>query len=254
MAIITNINVDFYDKKYILINAKQFDKNSRFLSMTCYNRGELFTLNSDQHTAYVRYKKADDYSVLEECDISEGKASVELTEDMLAASGMCYVDLIIVEGGNAQYDAYTGKIISIDGSSILSTMTFCIDVSETAVENSEIESNYDFNVLNDALDELNANYEEAIVTARKWAIGDETVTDNGDGLEIPSNSNSAYFWCKQAQAAAVGQVTVVTGIKCTNDTDYRNGLVAITAENVGAISTDDIATVSEVATYLGIEI
>lgn len=252
LQITTNIDVDFYDKKYILINAKQNDKYSRFLSVTCYNHGTLFTLNKEIHSAYIRYKKADDYSVLDSCIINEGKVIVELTEQMLAVSGICYADLIIIEGGNAKFDNYTGKLTGVEDSSILSTMTFRIDVSEVAVENSEIESNYNFDSLNEALDELNAGYEDVIVTARKWAIGDETVEDNGDGLETPSNTNSAYYWCKQAQAAAVGQVSVVTGIQFPDSSDYKNGQVSIDAKKVGAIPTSDIATVDEIKDFLGI--
>ena len=49
---IININVDFYDKKYILINAKQLDKGSRFLLVTCYNHGTLFSLDSASQSVY----------------------------------------------------------------------------------------------------------------------------------------------------------------------------------------------------------
>ena len=92
---IINMNVDFYDKEYILINAKQYDDKSRWISVTCYNQGELLGLNSNEHTAYVRYKKADGYGVLNTCRIdSKGRILVELTEQMLAAVGVCYVDII----------------------------------------------------------------------------------------------------------------------------------------------------------------
>lgn len=190
-----DINVDFYDKKYILINAKQLDKNSRFLSVTCYNHGELFHINSGEHAAYIRYKKADGYSVLNSCEINiKGKIIVELTEQMLAAEGICYADLIIVEGGVAQFDSDTGVMVGIEGSSILSTMTFCIDVSEAAVENSEIESNYDFDALNEALDELNAEYTEVILAARSWAIGG---TDSRDG----EDENNAKYYAQLAEGS-----------------------------------------------------
>lgn len=242
---ITNINVDFYDKKYILVNAKQLDKQSRYLSVTCYNHGELFALNPVKHSAYIRYKKADEYSVLNSCNIDEGRAIIELTEQMLAAAGICYADLIIVEGGSAQFDSNTGVMIGIDGSSILSTMTFCIDVSEMAVENSEIESNYDFDGLNNALDELNASYQDVIQKARLWAVGTNDDT-------VPSDTNNAKFWAEVAAKNATGQISVVTGTKGDNETDYRTGQVNITAENVGAIPSTDIATIDEVKNYLSI--
>lgn len=240
----TNINVDFYDKKYILINAKQNDKNSRFLSVTCYNHGEPFALSST-HSAYIRYKKADEYSVLDSCTIDKGKVIVELTEQMLAASGMCYADLIIVEGGSATVNADTGVITGINGSSILSTMTFCIDVSETAVDNSDIESNYDFDGLNETLDEMKANYQNVVKTARSWAVG-------GTGIRDGEDEHNAKYYAELALKNAYGGDSIVTGIKCTNDISYRNGQVTISAYNVGAIPTTDIATTNEVKEYLGI--
>ena len=161
---ITNINVDFYNKKYILINAKQYDKNSRFLLATCYNHGEIYPINAREHSAYIRYKKSDNNSVFNFCEINfKGKILIELTEQMLASDGICYVDLVIVNKGSAKVDIETGEIIAIDNASILSTMTFCIDVSETAIDNSDIESSYEINVLNETLKEYEADYHKHFV-------------------------------------------------------------------------------------------
>lgn len=240
----TNINVDFYDKKYILINAKQNDKNSRFLSVTCYNHGELFTLSAT-HSAYIRYKKADEHSVFNVCEINKGKVIIELTEQMLAVCGICYADLIIVEGGSAIVDANTGVITGIEGSSILSTMTFCIDVSETTVDNAQIESNYECNVLNETLDKYEAEYQNIVKTAKSWAEG-------GTGIRDGEDERNAKYYAELALKNAYGESSIVTGIKCTNDSAYRNGQVTISAYNVGAIPTADIATTNEVKEYLGI--
>ena len=164
---ITNINVDFYDKKYILINAKQCDKHSRFLSVTCYNHGEVYPINASEHSAYIRYKKSDNNSVFNFCEINRhGKIQVELTEQMLISDGICYADLVIVNKGSASVNSETGEIVVIDNASILSTMTFCIDVSESAVLNSNIESSYEFDGLNAALERAEAEYTEVIRTAR----------------------------------------------------------------------------------------
>ena len=241
-----DINVDFYDKKHILINAKQYDKNSRFLSITCYNHGAICPISSDKHAAYIRYRKSDGYGVLNLCEINDaGKIIVELTEQMLAASGICYADLIIVKSGSANVDPDTGKIVGIDGSSILSTMTFCIDVSEVPVDNCEIESNYDFDGLNKSLDELNAEYTNVILAAQSWAVG-------GTGLRDGEDVNNSKFWAEVAARNATGQISVVTGAKGDNEMVYRTGEVNITAENVGAVSTADVSTVDEVKNYLGI--
>ena len=89
----TNINVDFQDNRYTLINAKQYDDCSRWITITCYEKGKFYNLSSSKHTAYVRYRKADGHGVLNSCRINtKGEVLVELTEQMLAAEGMCYVD------------------------------------------------------------------------------------------------------------------------------------------------------------------
>ena len=244
---ITNINVDFYDKKYILINAKQYDKNSRFLSVTCYNHGEICSINPDEHSAYIRYRKADNNSVFNFCEINNnGKILVELTEQMLASDGICYADLVVVNKGNAIIDSDTGKIINIENASVLSTMTFCINVSESAIENSDIESSYEINLINETLEKYEADYSNVVQTARSWAVG-------GTGIRDGEAENNSKYWAEVAAQNATGQVIVVTSIKGDNETSYRSGQVNITADNVGAVSTNDVATIDEVKEYLGIE-
>ena len=220
---ITNINVDFYDKKYILINAKQLDKSSRFLSVTCYNHGEIFHINSGEHSAYIRYKKADDNSVFNFCDIDrKGNILVELTEQMLASDGICYADLVIVNKGSAEVDVDTGEIIAINNSAILSTMTFCIDVSETAVLNSNIESSYEYNGLNKALEDANAEWSSVIKSAKSWAVGGTGIRDGEDAdnakyyaKQSLSNLNSAIDNCNLSKSYAVGN----TGVRINENAD-----------------------------------
>ena len=192
----TNINVDFYDKKYILINAKQFDKKSRFLSITCYDHGIPLSLNEGEHSAYIRYKKADNNGVFNFCEIDrKGKIIVELTEQMLAADGICCADLVIVNEGGAKVDTQTGEIIGIENTSILSTMPLHIDVTETAVANSNIESSYEFNGLNTALEKAEAEYTEVMKTSKSWAVGDTGIRDG-------ENTNNSKYWSAQSKNSA----------------------------------------------------
>lgn len=186
---IANISVDFYDKKYISINAKQLDRKTRFLSVTCYSHGELCPLNSGEHSVYVRYKKPDGYSVFNFCDInSKGKILVELTEQMLAVAGICYTDLVIANKGSAVVDENTGEIVTIDDSGILSSMPFYVDVFETAFENSEIESSYEYNALNEMIVKAETEYSEVIKMAKSYAIGG---TGERDGEDI---DNAKYYY------------------------------------------------------------
>lgn len=190
----TNINIDFCEKRHILINAKQLDRDSRFLSVTCYNNGELYSLNNGEHAAYVRYRKADNYGVFNNCDINNrGKIIVKLTEQMLSTEGICYADLIIVNKGEATVNPNTGEINElIANASVLSTMTFCIDVSEVTVANSDIESTYEFTLLNENLEKYWADFEDVMKTSKSWAVGETDVRDGED-------TNNSKYWATQSK-------------------------------------------------------
>lgn len=361
---ITNLNVDFCDKKYILINAKQNDKKSRYLSITCYNHGELFFVDYRSHAAYIRYKKSDGYSVFNFCEITkDGKILVELTEQMLASSGICQAELVLVNRCQAEVDAETGEIINIDRATVLSTMIFHVDVSEAVVDNAQIESSYEYSAFNQSLENYWADFEKVMQTSKSYAVGNaggirenedfdnakyyselafnnknmsdesaksaaksesnaknsETNASNSESNAkiykdnantymnnaetymnearksesnakiseynaISSENNakdseeSAYNYSVISQRYAVGGTNTVTdedidnakyyyekareivigasviGVKGDREETYRTGNVNLTAENVGAVSIDDIATVNDVIEYLGLDI
>ena len=240
---ITDINVDFYDKKYILINAKQLDKKSRFLSVTCYNHGTLFPINSGEHSAYIRYKKSDDYSVFNFCEIDyKGKILVELTEQMLASDGICYADLVIVNKGEANVDTNTGKIVAIDDASVLSTMTFCIDVSETAVENSEIESSNEYHGLSELLMKAESDYNEVILTSKSYAIGNTGIRDG-------ENTDNAKYYYKLSKSYAVGNADNIRENENADNSKYYYELSDINKTNAAesANSANDSAESASVS-------
>ena len=195
-TLIININIDFYDKKYILINAKQLDKNSRFLSVTCYNHGELCSINASEHSAYIRYKKSDNNSVFNFCQIDrKGKILVELTEQMLISDGICSADLVIVNKGSAEVDAETGEIVAINNAAILSTMPIHIDVVGSPIDNSDVESSYEYNALNELLEKAETDYQEVVLMAKSYAIG-------GTGVRANENSDNAKYYSEQALQSA----------------------------------------------------
>lgn len=211
---ITNINVDFYDKKYIMLNAKQYDDCSRWIYITCYNDGSLYNLSNNKHTAYIRYKKADGRKVLNSCRInSKSEVMVELTEQMLSASGVCYVDLMIVNKGSAIVNVDTGRITTNDGSAIMSTMAFCIDVQEAAVDNSAIESSDEYNGLVDLLERAETEYGEVVQLARSYAIGD------ADNIRENEDYDNSKYYSRMSKSWAVGDTGVRTG-ENTNNSKY----------------------------------
>ena len=193
----TPLNIDFYNKKYILINAKQYDKKSRFLEVTCYNRGQVMSINAGEHAAYIRYRQADENGVFNECQIDrKGKILVELTEQMLVADGICMADFVLVNKGDAKIDVDTGEVLYIDNACILSSMVFHIDVTEVPIDNHDIESSYEYNGLNTALEKAEAEYKEVIQLSKSYAIG------NADGIRENENYDNAKYYYEQALNSA----------------------------------------------------
>ena len=262
---ITNIDVDFYDKKYRLINAKQLDRGSRFLLVTCYNHGTPFSLDYASQSAYIRYKKADDYSVFHLCKINnDGTILVELTEQMLAAAGICTADLVIVNKRIADINEDTLEV-AVRDAEILSTMTFLIDVSEIAAENSEIESSYEYSGLNAALSEANAEYSKVIKWARSYATGDGGVryneeTDNAkyyyeQSLNNASNASQSEINAKTSEInaktsetnAAKSESSALTSANnaLTSETNAKNSETASALSESNAKTSEENALVSE---------
>jgi hypothetical protein len=114
---------------------------------------------------------------------------------MLSADGVSCADLVIVNEGEAKVDVQTGEIIYIENASILSTMPLHIDVVGTATENSDIESSYEFNGLNTALEKAEAEYTEVILASKSWAVGDTGVR-NGE------NTDNAKYYSRQSSNSA----------------------------------------------------
>ena len=246
LEVLKNINVDFYDTKYIMINAKQYDDRSRWISITCYNQGSLFNISASKHSAYVRYRKADGYGVLNYCRINHrGEILVELTEQMLAAGGVCYVDLIIVNKGAAIANVDTGEIITIDGSQILSTMAFCVNVYESTIENPEIESSYEYDALNEMLKKAEADYTEVIRLSKSYAVGD------ADDIRENENFDNSKYYCEQAGISASnaktseGKALVSETNAATSETNAKTSETNASVSETNASVSETNAATSE---------
>ena len=163
---VREIDLDVSKNQYIKLDVKQYDRNTRYILITCYHQGEFIPINKTSHFASIRYWKPDEYGVFNTCEITEdGKILVELTEQMLAVAGVCYVDVVIHENVNLSVNIIeteegTVRIEDAGDSGILSTMQFIVYVHEAAFDNELVESSYEYNALNDLMTEARRNYTE----------------------------------------------------------------------------------------------
>lgn len=230
--IIKEIDVDFYNRHLTVINAKRQDKLSRFVLINCYNQGEVFKLDSSIISAYVRYKKADGIGVFNSCEITDdGQIQLELTEQMLATAGSCHADIVIVDNSKYSSQSDIGQSLESRDGYILSSMTFCINVIDSALENSVIESSYEYNALNKLLSKATTDYSAIISECRLSAENAESMAS--DSLESATMSKSY----------AVGGTSSRENEDTDNAKYYYDQIKAI-------VPVFEIATIAEVREYL----
>lgn len=247
--IIKNINVDFYDDKYILINAKQYDGKSRYINVTCYNQGKIFNLSPTKHSVYVKYKKPDEHTVFNFCTITPiGQIEVELTEQMLAVSGMCDVDLVVVNKGSAVVNIDTGEITTVVNAEELGTMTFRIYVYESSVDNSVIESSDEYSGLTKLLADANAEYERVIKASQHWSTMSQSYAMGGTDIEgrvgVEDADNSKYY-SQLSKSYAIGD-TDVREMEDIDNSKYYSEQAAISV-NFAATSASEAKNSAEEA-------
>lgn len=136
-----DISLDLYDNKIICINAKQEDIDSRYICVTVTEKGKLFSLNKDTFIAQVRCRKPDGKFVHNDATITDdGKAIIKLTQQMLAVDGKCLMDLTLLQYPvNKDFDNYN--------MTVLSPMSFYVNVVETPTVSVEIISTNEFNTM-----------------------------------------------------------------------------------------------------------
>ena len=171
LQITKKITLDFQNKNIVSVNAKQYDKETRYIEITVINQGSLYTLDKNSVTAFIRLRKPDSLGVFNSCQITDqGKILVELSEQCLSSPGKANADIVLVEKIFSSGQVSIDDINKLD-SPILSTMNFNVNIVPTALENSAIESSYEFNALNKALSQIDYNN-------KKVETLDKTLTDN----------------------------------------------------------------------------
>ena len=264
------INIDVSQYKYISVNAKQYDRNLRYILITCYNQGELLPINRNTHFASIRYRKPDNYGVFNSCEITQdGRILVELTEQMLAVAGTCYADVVIHKNVELVTDIGT-TIVNVDdkdlevlkledlhNNEIISTMTFIVYVHESAIDNLEIESSYEYNKLNDLIAKAENNYEivmnscndskvaakaseEAAEASKNAAATSETNADKSAKAAKTSETNAD----KSAKAAKASEEATEASKNAaatseTNASDYADKAESYAVGGTGTRENED---------------
>lgn len=245
---IKEISLDLYRRKIVTVEAKQYDKFSRYLLVTCLDHGTFFRLDQTSVFAFIRYRKADESSVFNQCVITnEGKILVELTEQMLAVPGNCIADLLIVGNELESFDIEP-PIVGEDGTiqtsnSILSTMKFCVNVIASPIENTEIESSYEYDALNQLIIKVTTDYKFVIEQARAHAEAAKKYAENAkvsetNAAESERNSLKSEQNALSSERNATNSANIATAKaqEASNSADSANTSANLAAQKASESS------------------
>jgi hypothetical protein len=131
------LELDFYRTGYRSVKAHQYDKDTRFIEVTCIKDASAYPLNPNTMTCILKLQTPDGRHMLKTQTIQpDGKILIALEESMLLAAGTCRAELNV-------YELSTKKL--------LSTMPFDLIVIGSVYDNSIVEDSDKFSLLNDMI-------------------------------------------------------------------------------------------------------
>ena len=206
------ISLDFYNNNIKTINAKQLDTNSRYVKISCTEHGKRVVLNPQTMNAYLTSKKPDGFYVIHKCEIlDDGTLLVDFLQQMLAVAGKSKVDILIVSGAISDDVLVDGMIITDDGkgnvttnfnlddfvqsiynsgATVLSTMSFYLNVLPSNIKEANIESSYEFSALVNGLEQMNTveihmkALDELLTENEEIRLSNETERQNAEVARV----------------------------------------------------------------------
>lgn len=172
-----NLSLDLYYNEEKTIDTKQYDKNSRYITVSLTYKGKEYQISGDTIKARIKWLKPDKKAVFNDCVInSDNTITIDLTEQMLISSGVAKATLSL-------YDINTDQV--------LSTTSFNAIVEASAVSDDTILSSDEYNSLHDEFKRLNNKVEELDKTVTEHENIREKNEDSRKSNEIKRETNES---------------------------------------------------------------
>ena len=242
------IFLDFYINNIVTVNAKQLDTNARQINVTCTDHGKKVALDPENMSVFIRYKKSDGNIVFNDGYIqSDGTVNIVLTQQMLASVGRQKVDLVIVALGYIE----SVNLSEIDGIyklkdsddkvvTVISTMSFFINVYETAIEHDTVSSTSEFEALLRGISRL-VEVEDDVKKAEAERVESET---DRDAAEQERKSNEEIRISNERDRNSRFTTAITNAQNATKDanTAASNANNAASSANTAASNANNAAS------------
>ncbi len=185
---IQNLSIDFNQKGYKTINAKQYDKETRYVVVHCTDNGTFVPLD-DTVYANARTMTADGRALLDPATIQDdGTILLELDDTLLAAPGRATTQIDIYQSGTEKR---------------LTTMSFFINIEPSVYGDNAIMASDEFNALTELIKKVTKDYEYVIEESKKHADNAKASEDNAAGFA--ANAASSATDAANSATEAAGQ-------------------------------------------------
>lgn len=172
-----NLSLDLYYNEEKTIDTKEYDKNSRYITVSLTYKGKEYQISGDTIKARIKWLKPDKKAVFNDCAInSDNTITIDLTEQMLITSGVAKATLSL-------YDINTDQV--------LSTTSFNAIVEASAVSDDTILSSDEYNSLHNEFKRLNNKVEELDKTVTEHENIREKNEDSRKSNEIKRETNES---------------------------------------------------------------
>lgn len=182
------------NRKGLTVNifAKQYDVCSRFLEIELQSSGLTYSVPNDA-TARLHLLKPDGHIVINDGEVKNGKVTVELTEQALAASGKASAEIRLYRDG-----------------SLLTSQSFYINIEKAEYSPKTVESSHEYKSFTDALDKMDTAVKNAAVIASEIA-GEAAQTAE----KAAEGANNVNIRAEQTETGADITVTDREGVETT---------------------------------------
>lgn len=172
---IQKITLDFCRNNIQSVSVKQYDKNTRYLIVSCTENGKFVKLDKSSMTCRIKILTPDDRANLDTCEIlDDGTVKVPLTESALFSSGVANAELMIV---------------SSDENKRIGTMKFRVIIDSSVYSDERVVSSDEFSALTELFEKADKDYTTVITEARKSADAAKVSETNAKKSETNAKSS-----------------------------------------------------------------
>ena len=208
---VQKITLDFCRNNIQSVSVKQYDKNTRYLIVSCTENGKFVKLDKSYMTCRVKVLTPDDRASLDTCTIlDDGTVKVPLKENVLFSSGVANAELMIT---------------SSDESKRIGTMKFRVIIDSSVYGDERVISSDEFSALTELIEKASKDYTYITTEAKKSADAAKMSATNAKTSETNAKNSETNASSSATKAKASEEQSAINAT--ASDNSQREALQSV---------------------------